>query len=68
MDVASCGEDINQAKKNLLETILINIEDTKKMGTFEQFIDECGLEETNIDILSVRKELIGFTPIEVAVY
>ena len=67
MDVASCGEDVNQAKKNLIETILINIEETKKKGTFEQFIEECGLEEINTDILSVRKELVGFTPIEVAV-
>ena len=67
MDIASCGEDIDQAKKNLLETIVINIEDTKKMGTYNQFIEECGLEETDTDVLSVRKELIGFTPIEVAV-
>ena len=67
MDIASCGEDIKQAKENLLETILINIEDTKKMGTYKQFIEECGLEETDTDVLSVRKELIGFTPIEVAV-
>jgi len=29
------------------------------MGTFEQFIEECGLEEVNADILSVRKELVG---------
>ena len=67
MDIASCGEDVNQAKRNLLETILINIEETKNMGTFEQFIEECGLEEINTDILSVRKELVGFTPIEVAI-
>jgi len=37
------------------------------MGTFEQFIEEFGLEEVNADILSDRKELVGFTPIEVAV-
>ncbi len=67
MDIASCGEDVKQAKKNLLETILINIEDTKKMGTYKKFIEECGLEETDTDVLSVRKELIGFTPIEVVV-
>ncbi len=54
MDIASCGEDINQAKENHLETILINIEDTKKMGTgtYKQFIEECGLEETDTDVLS----------------
>ncbi len=67
MDIASCGEDVHQAKKNLIEAILINIKETKKMGTFEQFIEEYGLEEINADILSVRKELVGFTPIEVAV-
>lgn len=67
LDIASCGEDVYQAKKNLIEAILINIEETKKAGTFERFIEDCGLEEINTDILSVRKELVGFTPIEVSV-
>ena len=67
LDVASCGEDVEQAKKNLVETIIINIEETKKLGTFEQFIEECGLEENIPDILSARKELVGFTLIEVPV-
>ena len=67
LDVASCGEDVEQAKKNLMETIIINIEETKKLGTFEQFIEECGLDENIPNILSARKELVGFTPIEVPV-
>ena len=67
LDIASCGEDVQQAKKNLMETIFINIEETKKMGTFEQFIEDCGLEEINADILSARKELVGFTPIKAPV-
>ena len=67
LDISSCGESVEQAKKNLVETILINIEETRKMGTFDQFLDECGLEQTNDDIFSVRKELVGFTPIEIAV-
>ncbi len=67
LDIASCGEDVHQAKKNLIEAILINIEELKKIGTFEQFIEDCGLEEINTDILSARKELVGFTPIEVPV-
>jgi len=45
LDIASCGEDVQQAKKNLMEAIFINIEETKKMGTFEQFIEDCGLED-----------------------
>ena len=67
LDVASCGEDVEQAKKNLAESIMINIEETKKLGTFEQFIEDSGLEEYIPNILSVRKELVGFTPIEVPV-
>jgi len=67
LDVSSCGEDVEQAKKNLVETIIINIEETKKLGTFEQFIEECGLDENIPNILSARKELVGFTPIEVPV-
>ena len=67
LDISSCGKDVQQAKENLLEAITINIEETKKMGTFEQFLEDCGLEKTNADILSARKELVGFTPIEVPV-
>ena len=67
LDIASCGKDVEQAKKNLMEAITINIEETKKMGTFDKFLEECGLEEIDAQILSVRKELVGFTPIEVTV-
>ncbi len=66
LDISSCGEDVQQAKANLLEAIHINIEETRKMGTFEQFMEECDLELID-DIFSVRKELVGFTPIQVAV-
>ena len=67
LDVASCGEDVQQAKQNLLEVITINLEETRKMGTFERFLEECGLEKIEEDILSARKELVGFTPIEIAI-
>ena len=67
LDIASCGEDVEQAKKNLLEAIVINVEETKKMGTFDQFMESCGLEENNTGILSARKELVGFVPIEIPV-
>jgi len=67
LDISSCGENIQQAKTNLLEAIYINIEETKKMGTFEQFLEENGFESGDDDTLSVRKELVGFTPIQVAV-
>ena len=67
LDVASAGENVPEAKKHLIEAIIINIEETKKMGTFEKFPDDCGLEEYIPNILSARKELVGFTPIEVPI-
>ena len=67
LDIASCGETIEKAKKNLKEVILINIKETQKMGTFEQFLQEAGFTESQDDVLYVRKELVGFTPIEVGV-
>ena len=67
LDVSSCGEGVQQAKKNLVEAIIINIEETKRMGTFEKFLDDCGLERIDENVLSVRKELVGFTPIEILV-
>jgi predicted RNase H-like HicB family nuclease len=67
LDVASCGETVDQARRNLQEVILINLEETKKMGTFDRFLAEAGLYQEQGDILSARKELVGFRPIEIAV-
>jgi len=67
LDIASCGEDVQQAKRNLTEAILINIEETRRLGTFDKFIEDCGFEKTDADILTARKELVGFTPIELPV-
>jgi predicted RNase H-like HicB family nuclease len=44
LDIPSCGEDVQQAKTNLYEAILITIEETRKMGTFQDFLEECGIE------------------------
>lgn len=67
LDVASCGETVDQARRNLQEAILINLEETKRMGTFDQFLEEAGFHRERDEILSVRKELVGFRPIEIAV-
>ena len=67
LDIASCGESIEEAKENLKEVILINIEETQKIGTFDQFLQEAGFSESQGDVLYVRKELVGFTPIEVGI-
>jgi predicted RNase H-like HicB family nuclease len=65
LDVASCGETVDQAKKNLKEVILINLEEAQKIGTLDKLLQEAGFDRTQ-SILALRKELVGFTPIEVA--
>jgi predicted RNase H-like HicB family nuclease len=65
LDIASCGETVDQAKKNLKEVILINLEEAQKLGSLDQLLQEAGFGETE-GVLALRKELVGFTPIEVA--
>ena len=67
LDVASCGETIEQAKKNLLEVIEINIEETKKTGTFEKFLTDSGFIKKEDNELYVSKEIVGFESIEVGI-
>ena len=67
LDVGSCGKDVQQAKKNLTEAIGINFEETKKLGTFDQYIEQCGFELVDDNTMCSRRELVGFSPIEVAV-
>ncbi len=67
LDIASCGESVEQAKINLKEVIIINIEETKRMGTFDKLLQEAGFQESQGEVLYLRKELVGFTPIEVGI-
>jgi predicted RNase H-like HicB family nuclease len=65
LDIASCGETVDQAKKNLGEVILINLEEAHRIGSLEKLLQEAGFDE-NQGVLSNKKELVGFTPIEIA--
>jgi len=65
LDIASCGENVDQAKKNLKEVLLINLEEARKLGTLDVLLQEAVFDVAQ-GILALRKELIGFTPIEVA--
>jgi len=65
LDIASCGETVDQTKKNLKEVILINLEEAQKLGSLDNLLQEAGFDETH-GVLALRKELVGFTPIEVA--
>jgi predicted RNase H-like HicB family nuclease len=65
LDIASCGETVDQAKKNLKEVILINLEEAQKLGTLDSLLKDAGFEGRQ-EVLHLRKELVGFTPIEVS--
>ncbi len=42
LDVASCGKDIEEARKNLLEVIEIQLEEAAKLGTLTAFLENTG--------------------------
>jgi len=65
LDIASCWETVDQTKKNLIEVILINLEEAQKLGTLDNLLQEAGFDETQ-EVLTLRKELVGFAAIEVA--
>ena len=39
LDVASCGRDIEEARKNLIEVIEIQLEETAQLGTLKTFLE-----------------------------
>jgi predicted RNase H-like HicB family nuclease len=47
LDVSSCGHQVEEAKKNLLEAVRLFLEETEKMGTFEEILKESGF--TSLD-------------------
>jgi len=69
LDMAGCGETIEQAKKNLIEVIEINLEEMKQLGTLEEYLHEAGFEQIDpqADVVSLKRELIGFGPREIPV-
>ena len=67
LDIASCGNSVEKAKMNLKEVIQINIEESKKMGTFKELLQDAGFDIDQGDVLYLRKELLGFSPIEVGI-
>ena len=44
LDVVSCGTGLEEARKNLLEVIEIQLEEAAKLGTLKEFLEEAGSE------------------------
>jgi predicted RNase H-like HicB family nuclease len=57
LDVASCGHISEEAKKNLREAIEIQLEETAKLGTLNDFLAEAGYAvEEEVLKIEMQKE------------
>jgi predicted RNase H-like HicB family nuclease len=59
LDFIAQGKTIEEAKSNLLEVIKIQFAEMKEMGTFEDYLAECGFTVKDDTILP-ENEMIGF--------
>ena len=59
LDIPSCGKSVEEARKNLRQAILINMEECKKLGTLDQLLQETGFSETHDGVMgSITRFLI----------
>ena len=61
LDVVSCGKSIEEAGKNLLEVIEIQLEETARLGTLKTFLEEAGYDlNTSQPTLQLDKQVVAF--------
>jgi len=69
LDISSCGKSASEAEKNLHEAVEIFLEETKKMGTLNDILEEAGFRVkksknkiywTAPEIISIEKAHIVF--------
>ena len=46
LDVSSCGDTMEKARKNLLTAVRLFLEEADRMGTLEEILAECGYAKT----------------------
>lgn len=59
LDFVAQGKTVEKAKANLLEVIGIQFAEMKEMGTFEDYLAECGYLIKD-DTIEPENEMIGF--------
>ncbi|MFH1096036.1 MAG: type II toxin-antitoxin system HicB family antitoxin [Candidatus Desantisbacteria bacterium] len=63
LDVSSCGETIDQAKRNLKTAVRLFLEEAEKMKTLDTILIEAGFEQDMMDNWMppriVATELVG---------
>jgi hypothetical protein len=59
LDISSCGPDMNAARKNLLEATRLFMEESLKLGTLKEILEESGYnmdeEELNSPLIETDK-------------
>jgi len=58
LDIASCGHTVDEAKKKLREVIEIQLEETAKRGTVNDFLAEAGYAIES-EVLRIEKKEVG---------
>ena len=52
LDLSSCGKNLAEAKKNLLEATRLFMEEALKMGTLKDVLEESGYDKSRSDLKS----------------
>ncbi len=67
LDVASCGRNVDEARKNLLEVIQIQLEETAKLGRLKDFLENAGYDlDGSESTLCLDKQIVGFDQLQVS--
>ena len=66
LDIASCGHTVDEAKKNLRVVIEIQLEETAKLGTLNDFLAEAGYAIEG-KVLKIEKKIVGFEELSISV-
>ncbi len=59
LDFVPQGKSVEEAKKNLLQVIEIQFEEMKEIGSFEDYLAECGFI-TEDNLIRSNVEMVGF--------
>ena len=67
LDVVSCGRNIDEARKNLVEVIEIQLEETAKLGTLHSFLEDAGYDLSTSQLtLQLDKQVVSFDQLTVS--
>ncbi len=66
LDIASCCHTADEAKKNLKEVLEIQLEETAKLGTLNDFFAEAGYAIEG-EVLKIEKKIVGFEELSISV-